>query len=554
MKAQEAKKTLPVFTVLERAVLYSRTSGDDSKNATSSHEGQLEMCQQYAQQKGYRVVAELSEDPKGASGYEFDLPQISKAIDMAYDGTYEVLVVRDIKRFARNAEKATVLEYQLRKHGVRVEYVEGDYSDDISGKIRKTIDALIAEIDRDDIKRRLHRGRRRSVQAGNVIIAARPPYGYRLVERDGRKRIEIIEQEARIVQLIFKWYVEGDETGKRLSAYGIARKLTEMGVKTPNDGRKSAKRRDVGDWAVTTINGILKNETYAGLWHYGKRNNRTRQLNPQDHLIAIEVDPIIPRKLWKAAQEKLATSKQDAKRNTKHEYLFGRRCTCGDCGYSMKGLSSYNKKSVLLYYGCPAGHHREYKRKCNNPYFRAKHVDDTVWNWLESIFRDEDALERSLAQYQAEREKINAPLKERLDILEALIAQHNAELTELQHSLKVLEGRNSPRTKATLVDDIEQVEKILDDYEVQRTRLVHQLEAQSLTPEQIKGIKEYAAEMVKDLDEIGDDFESRRRMIELLEVRIILLVADGCKWVDVECRLVIKPERLPIVNSTINNM
>jgi site-specific DNA recombinase len=56
-----------------------------------------------------------------------------------------------------------------------------------------------------------------------------PPYGYRKTE-DGQ--LTVHQPEAKIVRMIFKWYVEGDETGNRLSSREIAKRLTKMEVPT----------------------------------------------------------------------------------------------------------------------------------------------------------------------------------------------------------------------------------------------------------------------------------------------------------------------------------
>ena len=52
----------------KRAVLYTRVSSDDRGKDGRNLQGQLEQCRQYAQEKGYAVVAELSEDDRGGSG------------------------------------------------------------------------------------------------------------------------------------------------------------------------------------------------------------------------------------------------------------------------------------------------------------------------------------------------------------------------------------------------------------------------------------------------------------------------------------------------------
>lgn len=62
MKAIEMKPILEQFTVLERAVLYARVSGDDRGKDGRNLASQLEMGREYATQKGYTIIAELPED------------------------------------------------------------------------------------------------------------------------------------------------------------------------------------------------------------------------------------------------------------------------------------------------------------------------------------------------------------------------------------------------------------------------------------------------------------------------------------------------------------
>jgi hypothetical protein len=56
-----------------------------------------------------------------------------------------------------------------------------------------------------------------------------------------------------------------------------------------------AKRRDRTRWNRGTIYQILRNETYAGVWHYNKES--------EDDLIPVQVPAIVSRQLWKAAQK-----------------------------------------------------------------------------------------------------------------------------------------------------------------------------------------------------------------------------------------------------------
>jgi hypothetical protein len=53
--------------------------------------------------------------------------------------------------------------------------------------------------------------------------------------------------------------------------YAIACRLSEQGVATKGDkDPRIAKRRGRGQWSKSGVARILHNETYAGIWYYGK--------------------------------------------------------------------------------------------------------------------------------------------------------------------------------------------------------------------------------------------------------------------------------------------
>ena len=206
-----------------RAVLYARVSGDDRANEGRNLAGQLEMGRQYAAENGYTVVGEIAEDIRGASGASLDLEGVDRALQMAETGQYDVLVVREIDRFARFAVKWLILEEQLKLYGVAVEYVLEEYPNTPEGDMMKTFKAAVAEYEAKKIAERMKRGRRQVVKSGRVLLHGnRSPYGYCSSE-DGRN-LAVYEPEAKIVRLIFSWHTEGDETGRRLSMRKIAAK------------------------------------------------------------------------------------------------------------------------------------------------------------------------------------------------------------------------------------------------------------------------------------------------------------------------------------------
>ena len=101
-------------------------------------------------------------------------------------------------------------------------------------------------------KKILSRGKELSLRQGYYINAV-IPYGYKRewIYEGSRKRptLAIIEDEAKIVRMIFDWYVN-----EELGATKICQRLNSMGIKA----------RKGGLWKKSSVINILKNEHYIG--------------------------------------------------------------------------------------------------------------------------------------------------------------------------------------------------------------------------------------------------------------------------------------------------
>lgn len=336
-------------------------------------------------------------------------------------------------------------------------------------------------------------------------VHGRPPYGYRLAEVDGKRTLVIHEPEARIVRLVFTWYVEGDGESGPLPIYQIVQRLSGMGIPTRADGDDGmAKQRGYGQWNRAAIHKMLKRETYQGRWHYGKyreqrTNGRSRRVeNARDHWIAVEVPAIISRDLWEAAQVRLERNRQDARRNTKHQYLLRRRVVCGHCGARIGASTTSAAKGGYQYYYCPAHVCDDYAVRCQPE--------------------------------QAEREEANKPLRDRLAVVGDLLADTRCQLERL---IDLYVSGDFPRE--ALTERKERLEGTVEALERERQDLVPRLEAQTLTDEQVQTITEFAREVVQGLEIADASFEARRYLIEALDVWATLVVEDRQKVIYVRC-------------------
>jgi hypothetical protein len=113
-----------------------------------------------------------------------------------------------------------------------------------------------------------------------------------------------------------------------------------MRIPTPADsnGQRggAVKLRGFGEWNKATVYRILRNETYIGIWHYGKRNGRARKNNGPEHYIRLDVPAIVEYPVWAATRERLDLNRRNYARKISLDYLLRARVTCGECMSSMK--------------------------------------------------------------------------------------------------------------------------------------------------------------------------------------------------------------------------
>jgi len=510
---------------MKRAVLYARVSGDDRRNEDRNLTGQLTMCRDYARSRGYEIVTELAEDDRGASGAAFELEQLNRASEMARNGAFDVLVTREIDRLSRNLAKQLIVEAELKRSGVTIEYVLGEYPDTPEGRLNKHIKATIAEYEREKITERTTRARRLKVQAGSTMFNGNPPYGYKEIQlANGHWALEIVPEEARVVRLIFSWYVSGDGVGGSLTLAGITHRLTQMGIPTQIDsrGRANVKKRAVGTWARGTVWTMLKNETYSGHWTFA------------DTGLEVRVPPIIDHDLWEAAQARLASNRVDAPRNVKHEYLLRRRVTCGRCGLKMRGVYKppAATKRPYFYYRCPANARTVRAHDCDMPIFRTDAVDPVVWGWVRSFLADPSTVAVGLEAKRVERENENRPLRERLAVVENSLADSRVQLGRL---LDLYLTGQFP--KDVLADRKARFEETIQTLDRERVGLLSYLEAHALTDEQISNVQEFAVRVGHGLDELEQDCEAQRRLIELLDVKVTLNTDGDQRVAYAQCML-----------------
>lgn len=512
----------------KRAVLYARVSGDDRKNEGRNLLSQLEMCREYATSHQWQIVAELAEDDRGASGASFELPKLNQLLDMAQAGAFDVLVVREVDRLSRQLAKQLIVEAELKRNKVQIEYVLGDYPETPEGNLMKHVRATIAEYEREKISERMTRGRRQKVKAGYVVPGGRTAYGYRSIQKDdGNFYLEVYKPEARIVRMIYEWYANGDEQGNPLSIRAITRKLTELHVPTFADmhPEKTYRKREGKNWNPNSVRKILTNKIYIGIWEYGERDS--------DNILSVEVPAIVDKKIWKAAQSRRAKNKKMAKRNRKHNYLLSGHVRCFECGGSVSGQTFYPSGKCYQYYVClkrrsPLDH----SQRCSMPNFRVEEVDRTVWSWISDLLEKPQKIKKGYDVYLSDQQKFRGPIIKKLEIVDGMISENEAELERL---LELYLKGNFP--EKYLVEHKNRLQETIESLVAEKEKCTQELDVHILTMEEIQNMQDVMAYIAEGLFAAEEDYLLRRQILDTLDLEVRLAMEEGKKVIHIRCIL-----------------
>ena len=197
---------------------------------------------------------------------------------------------------------------------------------------------------------------------------------------------------------------------------------------------------------------------------------------------------------------------------------------------STKVWKSKNSEGTIRYYRCSTAFGKKRKAEvglhCSAPNFNADQVDSAVWEWVKSFLNFPEELNNGLKQYQRELDSEAGPIRERLRVVNDLVADNQVQLERL---LDLYLAGNFPREM--LEDRQERLEATIRALQKERLSLVAYLEVQTLTDDQIQSIRAFAAEVAEGLKAAEEDFQMQRRIIEELDVQATLAIEDGQKVV-----------------------
>lgn len=294
---------------------------------------------------GLSFTAYVDEGITGTSAKK--RPQFMKMLDDAQSGEFQLILTREVSRFARNTVDTLQYTRLLKAMGVEVFFINDNIRTfDGDGELRLTIMATLAQDESRKTSIRVKSGQQTSMENG-TFYGNGNILGY---DRNG-KELVINPEQARTVRKIYDWYLDGFGVRK------IKYELEKEGILT-----STGKTR----WYESNISKILKNPFYAGIIEYHKQFTpdflEQKKINNFGEIERLRVkgrhEPIVTEDEFNRVQEIMEGKRQKNPANKTGRKKSGKKpfsdvwsrllvCSCG-CTFNRK---AWHNSSNGIQYG-----------------------------------------------------------------------------------------------------------------------------------------------------------------------------------------------------------
>lgn len=339
----------------ERTALYLRKSrmDPDSESVDETLARHMDTLMKFAARYEMHITGIYKEVVSGDG--LFTRPEMVRLLQDIEHGEYTSVLCMEIDRLGRSSQKDSGIIFEtFKERDVFIVTPVKTYnlSDDID-ELSVEMQSFIARQELKSIKRRLRKGVEKSCELGYHI--SEPPYGYRRVYTDKHPTLEICDDEAAVIKIVYDMYVN-----QGMGCQSIADRLNGMGYHP----------RGNDHFSRSTIRFFLSNPIYTGkiIW------NRQRHTNPKflgdKHRITPNAEdkwivadgihaPIISSEQFDEAQQIRLTRSHPSSNNGVLKNQFAGLVYCANCGKAIQRQFSKTGGNRLL---CPtAGCNRSVK-------------------------------------------------------------------------------------------------------------------------------------------------------------------------------------------------
>ena len=394
MDIHEVRQMLRYKTIYEiplRVTYYARVSSDSDEqlnslsNQIAYYEDLIRKNMPWTFIPGY-----IDEGLSGISTKKRE--NFNRMVDDAAEDKFDLVITKEISRFARNTLDSIQYTRELLNHGVGVFFQNDNINTlDEDSELRLSIMSSIAQDELRKLSSRVKFGHQQAIKK-NVVLGNSRIFGYR---KDNR-RLVIDEDEAPMVRELFELYATGNYSMKQIEQI-----FWEKGYRNHN-GNKIAH---------TTMSNMISNPKYKG-WYVGNKvkvvdmfTKKQKFLPPEEWVMFPDetgeiVPAIVSEELWDAANAVLQRRSEDVKNRQgicNHANLLTGKLFCTDCGQPYYRRESRDKQGNVNSKWVCSGKIKGGKESCASfPIY-----EEEIKPLLYEVFRDTKELSAAmLEEYQ----------------------------------------------------------------------------------------------------------------------------------------------------------
>ncbi|MGN1197591.1 MAG: recombinase family protein [Acetatifactor sp.] len=468
---------------------YCRVS-TDKEDQLNSLETQKEFFLEYTKRTGDNLIKLYADE--GISGTKIkNRKEFQRMLADAEKGLFDMVVVKDISRFARNTVDLLQSVRKLKALGIETQFLTANMTCMGNSEFVLTIFGALAQEESANTSKRIKFGKKMNAEKGRVPNIV---YGYDKTIGD-YFNLSINEEEAKVIRQMYKWYTEEGFGGAK-----IANMLNDRGVKT--------KRGN--NWSQNSICRILTNEIYTGKIINGKEEiadfltGQRKEKDESEWLVTVRPElRIIDDETFDRAQD-ILKGRHDSFKLTherqSNKYLFSTLIKCKDCGWSFRRTVRQYKNTYVRWV-C-SGHNGRGADSCPNAvtvdeeeliqvlqeYFqdvlsKKKKVIDHVIREFQRVYKAKDENIEYEKELNAELNKLRKSREKYMDMytddlisreeLNEKIGGMRKEIERLENELKMVSYHltKGEQLEAILNSTFKQMEDITDVHEMTNTQL-----------------------------------------------------------------------------------
>jgi DNA invertase Pin-like site-specific DNA recombinase len=319
-------RTKSIYDIPLRVTYYARVSSDTDEQLNSL-DNQISYYENFIMKnKSWTFVSGYVDE--GLSGISTKKRKhFNEMIEDAKEGMFDLIITKEISRFARNTLDSLQYTRDLLSWGVGVFFQNDNINTlDEDAELRLTIMSSIAQDELRKLSSRIKFGHQQAIKSG-VVLGNSRIFGYK---KEG-KHLVIDETQAPMVRDLFRLYATGEYSMKQLEVM-----FYEQGYRNYN-GNKIAH---------TTMSGIISNPKYKG-YYVGNKvrivdmfTKKQKFLPPEEWVMFKDetgeiVPALVSEEVWDQANEVLARRSEDVKNRKgvcNHANLLTGKLFCSHCG------------------------------------------------------------------------------------------------------------------------------------------------------------------------------------------------------------------------------